>query len=172
VAKERNNALRSEHREVKCQWLNEKSELESRNFQTMALNTQIQGTLRKKERDYDKLQVRHLSLLILQKEKERGLATKEFCPHLCNSVYEHSIQGQLSKKVAPKSTTTSRGGKTAPASASATAPITISKPLQRNFSQQGNPGEGTLQMAEVAAAKATIASLEVSGEQRTRLPLL
>ena len=57
VANERNSALKNEHREVKCQWLNEKSELESRHFQTMALNTQIQGTLRKKERDYDRLQV-------------------------------------------------------------------------------------------------------------------
>lgn len=58
LSNERINALKSEHREVKCQWLAEKSELESRNFQTMALNTQIQGTLRKKERDYDKLQVK------------------------------------------------------------------------------------------------------------------
>ena len=62
MSNERNSAIRSEHREVKCQWLNEKSELESRHFQTMALNTQIQGTLRKKERDYDKLQVSDLAV--------------------------------------------------------------------------------------------------------------
>jgi hypothetical protein len=63
--------------------------------------------------------------------------------------------------VANKSTT-SRGGKS-DAAASTSAPIIIiTKPLKRNFSQEGNPGEGTLQMAEVIAAKATIASLEVS----------
>jgi hypothetical protein len=61
-------------------------------------------------------------------------------------------------KVANKSTV--RGGSKSDPSAS--APIVITKPLQRNFTQQGNPMEGTLQMAEVAAAKTTIASLEVS----------
>lgn len=65
-------------------------------------------------------------------------------------------QGQLSK-VASKSTT--QRGKVDPSS---TNPITITKPLKRNFSQQGNPNEGTLRMAEVASAKATIASLEVN----------
>jgi hypothetical protein len=45
-----------EHRETRNHWLSEKSELESRTFQMLALQTQIQGTMRKKEKDYEKLQ--------------------------------------------------------------------------------------------------------------------
>ena len=45
-----------EHRDTRNHWLNEKSELESRSFQMLALQTQIQGTMRKKEKDYEKLQ--------------------------------------------------------------------------------------------------------------------
>ena len=67
-----------------------------------------------------------------------------------------SIQGQLSKAT---SKSTSRGGVGAKGDSGASPPIVISKPLKRNFSQEA--GEGTLQMAEVAAAKSTIASLEV-----------
>ena len=45
-----------EHRDTRNHWLSEKSELESRNFQMLALQTQVQGTMRKKEKDYEKLQ--------------------------------------------------------------------------------------------------------------------
>lgn len=45
-----------EHREVKAHWLAEKNDLQSRFHQVQALNTQIQGTLKKKEKDFDKLQ--------------------------------------------------------------------------------------------------------------------
>ena len=41
---------------LKKWYLSEKSELESRTFQMLALQTQIQGTMRKKEKDYEKLQ--------------------------------------------------------------------------------------------------------------------
>lgn len=51
------SALKAEQRDLKCLWLSEKGELESRCFQLQALQTQIQGTLRKKEKDYDRLQV-------------------------------------------------------------------------------------------------------------------
>lgn len=44
-----------EHRDTRNHWLSEKSELESRNFQMLALQTQVQGTMRKKEKDYEKL---------------------------------------------------------------------------------------------------------------------
>ena len=49
-------ALKNEQRELRCQWLGEKSDLEGRCFQTQALYTQVQGTLRKKEKDYERLQ--------------------------------------------------------------------------------------------------------------------
>jgi hypothetical protein len=45
-----------EHREVKNQWLSDKQDLTTRLHQVQALNTQLQGTLKKKEKDYDKLQ--------------------------------------------------------------------------------------------------------------------
>lgn len=61
--------MKNEHRELKCQWLSEKSDLETRCFQTQALHTQLQGTLRKKEKDYDKLQQQ---LLKINKDSQRG----------------------------------------------------------------------------------------------------
>jgi hypothetical protein len=57
------SALKSEQRDLKCLWLSEKGELETRCFQLQALQTQIQGTLRKKEKDYDRLQVGDLLTL-------------------------------------------------------------------------------------------------------------
>lgn len=128
VSEEKMNGLRSEHREVKCQWLNEKSELESRIHQTLALNTQIQGTLRKKERDYDRLQTQ-LSKLTSRTSSKGGA-------------------------MAPKGKNDSGSGQT----------ILLSKPLKRNSSQKGDPAAGSLEMAEVSAAKATIASLEIENQ--------
>lgn len=49
-------ALATEHREVRNHWLSEKSDLEGRFHQMQALHTQLQGTLKKREKDYDKLQ--------------------------------------------------------------------------------------------------------------------
>ena len=51
------SALKAEQRDLRSSWLREKGELETRCFQLQALQTQIQGTLRKKEKDYDRLQV-------------------------------------------------------------------------------------------------------------------
>lgn len=56
TAGERYALMQSEHRDLRNQWLNEKRELEGRCFQIQALQTQLQGTLRKKEKDFDKLQ--------------------------------------------------------------------------------------------------------------------
>lgn len=50
------SALTLEHREVKNHWLAEKSDLQTRNFQMQALNTQYAGSLKKKEKDFEKLQ--------------------------------------------------------------------------------------------------------------------
>jgi flagellar biosynthesis component FlhA len=50
------SALTLEHREVKNHWLAEKSDLQARNFQMQALNTQYAGSLKKKEKDFEKLQ--------------------------------------------------------------------------------------------------------------------
>jgi len=68
AANEKMSALRAEQRELKCLWLSEKSELESRCFQLQALHTQLQGTLRKKERDYDRLQTQ-LSKAVKESQK-------------------------------------------------------------------------------------------------------
>ena len=103
-------AVAVEHRENRNHWLAEKSELESRTFQMLALQTQYQGTMRKKEKDYEKL------------------------------------QGQLDKLVRDSQ----RGNK---------AVITVSKPLQKNSSQQKSAG--TLLDAELTAAKSIIALLQV-----------
>lgn len=46
-----------EQREVKNHWLAEKADLQSRLCQVQALNTQIQGTLKKKEKEFDRLQI-------------------------------------------------------------------------------------------------------------------
>lgn len=45
-----------EHREVKNHWLAEKNDLQTRIFQVQALNTQATGSLKKKEKDFEKLQ--------------------------------------------------------------------------------------------------------------------
>lgn len=53
-----NSILRSnqEHREVRNHWLSEKADLEGRMFQLQALNTQYQGTLKKRDKEIDRLQ--------------------------------------------------------------------------------------------------------------------
>ena len=48
----------AEHREQRNQWLREKVEMESRNCQLLALHTQLNARNIKKEKDYEKLQVR------------------------------------------------------------------------------------------------------------------
>lgn len=57
------SALLAEHREVKNHWLAEKSDLQSRLCQVQALNTQISGTMKKKEKDFDKLQTQMAKLV-------------------------------------------------------------------------------------------------------------
>ena len=52
----RMSALTAEHREVKQQWLGDKADLHNRFCQVQALNTQVQGTLKKKDKDFEKLQ--------------------------------------------------------------------------------------------------------------------
>lgn len=170
VSNERNSALRSEQREVKAQWLSEKSELESRHFQTMALCTQTQGTLRKKDRDYEKLQV--------QRNTDTDTDTN-FVQHslfdTLSIMYTQltpslSLQTQLSK-ISSKSThkAPARAGSKPDPSA---VPLVISKPLRRNHTQAGNPQEGSLQEAELGAARASISALEVSGGHCCRSPPL
>jgi hypothetical protein len=63
------SALQEDQRQTRCHWLAEKNELESRLFQLQGLTTQYQGTIRKKDKEYDKLQIQ-LSKLV--KESQRG----------------------------------------------------------------------------------------------------
>jgi predicted nuclease with TOPRIM domain len=57
------SAMCNESRQLRMQWLAEKNDLEARVFQTVSLNTQLQGTLRKKEKDFEKLQNQLLKLV-------------------------------------------------------------------------------------------------------------
>lgn len=50
------SGLALEQREVKRHWLAEKNDLQNRVFQVQTLHTQLQGTLKKRERDFEKLQ--------------------------------------------------------------------------------------------------------------------
>ena len=61
--------MTSEHRETRNQWLSEKSDYESRLFQIQGLNTTMQGTMKKKEKDFEKLQNQYAKLV---KDNERG----------------------------------------------------------------------------------------------------
>lgn len=61
--------MSTEHRELKNHWLAEKSDLQTRLFQVQVLNTQIHGTLKKKEKDHERLQSQ-LSKLV--KDSTRG----------------------------------------------------------------------------------------------------
>ena len=58
-----------EQRSLRCHWLAEKNELEGRCFQLQGLVTQYQGTIRKKDKDYDKLQ---LQMAKIVKDSQRG----------------------------------------------------------------------------------------------------
>lgn len=59
-----------EHRDAKNHWLSEKNELLSRCLQIQALQTQCQGSLRKREKEYERL---HEQLeRIVTKESVRG----------------------------------------------------------------------------------------------------
>lgn len=55
-ANKRIAAFQAEQIQAKRQWASEKTELESRYFQALSLLTQTQGTLRKREKDLEKLQ--------------------------------------------------------------------------------------------------------------------
>lgn len=79
------SAMTTEHREVRNHWLTEKSDLEGRMFQMQGLNTTMQGmlfhpkfpvvficilgTMKKKEKDFEKLQNQYAKLV---KDNERG----------------------------------------------------------------------------------------------------
>ena len=65
-------AASNEHRVTRNHWLREKSDLETRNFQLLALHTQLQGTLRKKEKDYEKLQ-NHLEKAVRDTQKSKAI---------------------------------------------------------------------------------------------------
>jgi chromosome segregation ATPase len=56
AAQGRVGALQQEQRESRNRWVEEKADLESKVFQMLAVQTQVQGSLRKKEKDHEKLQ--------------------------------------------------------------------------------------------------------------------
>lgn len=60
-----------EHRDMRNHWVAEKSDLQTRIFQVQAQNTQVMGTLKKKEKDFEKLQNQ---LAKIVKDSSRGQA--------------------------------------------------------------------------------------------------
>lgn len=58
-----------EQRDTRNHWLTEKNELENKLYQMLSLQTQIQGKIIKKEKDYEKLQ---LQLDKVIKDSQRG----------------------------------------------------------------------------------------------------
>lgn len=63
------SAMQEDQRQLRCHWLAEKNELETRCFQAQGLVTQYMGTLRKKDKDYEKLQGQ---LAKMVKDSSRG----------------------------------------------------------------------------------------------------
>lgn len=56
MANTRYGSLVVEQRELRNHWMQEKTELDGKMFQLQALQTQVQGTMRKKEKEFEKLQ--------------------------------------------------------------------------------------------------------------------
>eukprot|EP00600_Ochromonadales_sp_CCMP1393_P001869 CAMPEP_0174982370 /NCGR_PEP_ID=MMETSP0004_2-20121128/16463_1 /TAXON_ID=420556 /ORGANISM="Ochromonas sp., Strain CCMP1393" /LENGTH=607 /DNA_ID=CAMNT_0016234329 /DNA_START=172 /DNA_END=1998 /DNA_ORIENTATION=+ len=89
------NAMNTEHREVKKSWLAEKNDLQARFHQILALHTQTQGSLKKKEKDFDKLQNQ---LARLVKDSNRACGMKpvlEITPTFFPPSQKHEKKSQL-----------------------------------------------------------------------------
>ena len=56
MANTRCGSLVVEQRELRSHWLQEKNEIESKMYQLQALQTQVQATMKKKEKEFEKLQ--------------------------------------------------------------------------------------------------------------------
>lgn len=61
--------LTLEQRELRSHWLTEKTDMEGRLFQMLAVQTQTQGSMRKKEKEYERLQNQMAKLV---KDSNRG----------------------------------------------------------------------------------------------------
>ena len=73
--KNRLNAVQTEHREIRSRWTSDKSDLEQKVFQTMGLVTHTQATLKKKEKDYDKLQDQLQKIARTNNRSQKGCIT-------------------------------------------------------------------------------------------------
>lgn len=74
TSQNRTSAMQIELRDAKAQWMAEKNDLETRCFQAQAQTTQIQGTLRKKEKDFEKLQ-NHLEKVVRDSSRKSSTLT-------------------------------------------------------------------------------------------------
>eukprot|EP01039_Chlorochromonas_danica_P002394 gene2394-2626_t len=134
---EKISAMMEDQRTVKNHWLAEKADLQSRLFQVQALNTQYLGSMKKKEKDYEKLQ-NHLAKVIKDIQK-----TPKASATLSSS----------------STSTTSSSSSTTTSSSSSTLMTTA---LKKNLSQdQTNPiVQQLLKDAEVQALKSRLKGLE------------
>jgi hypothetical protein len=69
VSNNRLATLTLEQRELRSHWLTEKTDMEGRLFQMLAVQTQTQGSMRKKEKEYERLQNQMAKLV---KDSNRG----------------------------------------------------------------------------------------------------
>ena len=110
-------ATSNDHKTQKSRWLAEKTELEGKLFQLIATQTQFQGTLRKKEKEFEKLQ----AYLQKQVTSSNNSTTK---PKLSSNTTSSSIRNSK----LPSNTNSTNA-------TSETSCIVISKPLPTNTTQ-------------------------------------
>jgi hypothetical protein len=80
------SAILVEQRELRNHWAQEKNELEGRMFQLTALQTQVEGTMKKKEKEFEKLQT------LLQKQVKDSMRGQKVGVVISKPIQKNSSQ--------------------------------------------------------------------------------
>lgn len=91
VAQGKVSAMQTEQRQLRNRWLEEKTDLENKVHQSLALQTHATATLRKKEKDYDKLQLQ-LSKLVKESNKSNKAMMVISKPLKANSTQKTQLE--------------------------------------------------------------------------------
>jgi len=91
VAQGKVSAMQTEQRQLRNRWLEEKTDLENKVHQSLALQTHATATLRKKEKDYDKLQLQ-LSKLVKESNKSNKTMMVISKPLKANSTQKTQLE--------------------------------------------------------------------------------
>jgi len=86
-------ALQQEQRENRNRWVEEKADLENKVFQMLAVQTQVQGSLRKKEKDHEKLQAQ-----LTKAVRESNKASKSMI-QISKPIKQNSSQKNTAERV-------------------------------------------------------------------------